>query len=216
MVSSIVGTTRLTNVLMDGGSGLDILYASTLDKMAIPHSNLCPSKAPFYGIMPWKEAMPLGCIWLNVTFGQPNNFRKEPLTFEVVDFPGVYHALLGRPCFAKFMDVPNYTYLMLKMPSPKGVITIEGSFEQAYYCEQDCITQVATLIAPYDPDGSSHDTERALVEEATKAVAMLDRSSIGEAARALGGSNGSAGPSIQVLGPPEGVDPIKVSSDLSP
>ena len=114
------------------------------------------------------------------------------------------------------MAVPNYTYLKLKMPSPKGVITIEGSFEQAYYCEQDCITQVATLIAPYDPDGSSHDTERALVEEATKAVAMLDRSSIGEAARALGGSNGSASPSIQALSPPKGVDPIEVSSNLSP
>ena len=51
----------------------------------------------------------------------------------MVDFPGTYHALLRRSCFAKFMVVPNYTYLKLKMPSPKGVITIEGSFEQAYY-----------------------------------------------------------------------------------
>jgi hypothetical protein len=49
--------------------------------------------------MPGKEVMPLGRIWLNVTFGQPDNFRKEPLTFEVVDFPRVYHTLLGRPCF---------------------------------------------------------------------------------------------------------------------
>ena len=65
--------------------------------------------------------MPLGCTWLNVTFGQLDNFHKEPLTFEVVDFPGVYHALLGRPCFAKFMAVPNYTYLKLKMPGLKGV-----------------------------------------------------------------------------------------------
>jgi len=36
MVSPIVGTTRLTKVLMDGGSGLNILYASTLDRMGIP------------------------------------------------------------------------------------------------------------------------------------------------------------------------------------
>jgi hypothetical protein len=50
----------------------------------------------------------------------------------VVDFPSVYHALLGRPCFAKFTAVPNYTYLKLKMPDPKGVITVECSFEQAY------------------------------------------------------------------------------------
>ena len=26
-------------------------------------------------------------IWLNVTFGRPDNFHKEPLTFEVVYFP---------------------------------------------------------------------------------------------------------------------------------
>ena len=120
---------------MDGGSGLNIICASTLDMMGIPRCNLRPSKAPFYGIVPGKKAIPLWRIRLNVTFRQPDNFRKEPLTFEVVDFLGVYHTLLGRPCFTKFMVVPNCIYLKLKMPGPKGVITIEGSFKQAYYCE---------------------------------------------------------------------------------
>jgi len=110
---------------------------------------LHPSKASFYGIIP------LGRIWLNVTFGPLDNFRKEPLTFEVVNFPAIYHALLGRSCFTKFMAIPNYTYLKLKMPGLKGVIIIEGSFEQAYYCEQDCIAQAATLITPYGLVGSS-------------------------------------------------------------
>jgi hypothetical protein len=40
VVSLIVSTTHLTKVLMDGGNGLNILYASTLDKMG-------PSKALF-------------------------------------------------------------------------------------------------------------------------------------------------------------------------
>jgi hypothetical protein len=69
MVSLIMGTTCLTKVLMDRGSILNILYASTLDKMGIPRSSLRPSKAPFYGIVPGKEAVPLGRIRLNVTFG---------------------------------------------------------------------------------------------------------------------------------------------------
>ncbi|XP_066341510.1 uncharacterized protein [Miscanthus floridulus] len=129
MSSPIMGTMHLSKVLMDRGSGLNLLYASTLDRMGILWSSLCPSKAPFYRIIPGKEAVPLECIQLNVTFGQLNNFCKEPLTFEVVDFPSVYHALLGRPCFTKFIAIPNYTYLKLKMPVPKGVITIEGSFE---------------------------------------------------------------------------------------
>jgi hypothetical protein len=90
VVSPIVGTTCLTKVLMDEGSSLNIPYASTFDKMGIPWCNLRPSKAPFYGIVPRKEVVPLWRIRLNVTFNQPDNFHKEPLTFEVVDFPGVY------------------------------------------------------------------------------------------------------------------------------
>jgi hypothetical protein len=114
---------------MDGGSDFNIICTSTLDRMGIPRSNLCPSKAPFHRIVLGKEAVPLGRIHLNVIFDQPYNFRKEPLTFEVVDFPDVYHAILGEPCCAKFMAIPNYTYLKLKMPSLKGVIIVEGSFE---------------------------------------------------------------------------------------
>lgn len=51
--------------------------------------------------------------------------------FEVVDFSGFYHAILGRLCYAKFMVVPNYIYLKQKMLGPNGVITIEPSFTHA-------------------------------------------------------------------------------------
>ena len=46
----------------------------------------------------------------------------------MVGFHGTYDAILGHPCYAKFMAVPNYTYLKLKMPGPYGVITIGTSF----------------------------------------------------------------------------------------
>jgi hypothetical protein len=78
---------------------------------------------PFHGVAPGQRIQPLGQIDLPVWFGTPDNFRKETLTFEVVGFRGAYHAILGRPCYAKFMAVPNYTYLKMKMPGPKGVIT---------------------------------------------------------------------------------------------
>jgi hypothetical protein len=51
------------------------------------------------------------------------------LTFEIADFPGAYHAILGQPCYAKFMAVSNYTYLKLKMLGPRGVITIGGDLQ---------------------------------------------------------------------------------------
>jgi hypothetical protein len=37
------------------------------------------------------------------------------------------------------MAVPNYTYLKLKMPGPKGVITVEPSYEHAYECDVECV-----------------------------------------------------------------------------
>ena len=74
-----------------------------------------------------------------VCFGTPVNFRKEVLTFFVVGFRGAYHAILGWPCYAKFMAVPNYTYLKMKMPGPMGVVTVGQSFEHAYECDVKCV-----------------------------------------------------------------------------
>ena len=79
--------------------------------------------------------MPLGLINLPVTIGDQSNYRTETLTFDMVGFLGTFHAILGRPCYAKFMAVPNYTYLKLKMPGPRGVITVGTSFQRAYECE---------------------------------------------------------------------------------
>jgi len=84
---------------------------------------------------------------LPVTFGDPLNFRTERLQFEVVDFAGSYHSILGRPCYAKFMAVPNYTYLKLKMPGPRGVITVGTSFKAAYQCERANCELAASLVA---------------------------------------------------------------------
>ena len=40
MVDPIIGTKRLTKVLMDGGSGLNIMYVETLDAMGIDRAHI--------------------------------------------------------------------------------------------------------------------------------------------------------------------------------
>jgi hypothetical protein len=66
------------------------------------------------------------------------NFRTETLTFEVVGFSGTYHAILGRPAYAKFMAMPNYTYLKLKIPRLRGIITVGPTYQRAYECDTEC------------------------------------------------------------------------------
>ncbi|XP_066365406.1 uncharacterized protein [Miscanthus floridulus] len=131
MVDSIIGTKRLTKVLMDGGSGLNIMYTKTLDAMGIDQSCIRPTKAPFHGIVPRKQAVPLG---------------MQTLTFKVVGFHGTYHTILGHPCYMKFMAVPNYIYLKLKMLGPCKVITIDTSFQHAYKCEVECYEHAMAIV----------------------------------------------------------------------
>jgi hypothetical protein len=111
---------------------------------------LKPTDCSFYGIIPGSANYPLGRIALNV-FGNRQNYRREKLDFEVMDWPSQYHAILGRPAFLRFMAVPHYTYLVLKMPGPKGIITVKGSFEVSDICDKEFhkMAQNFSMIANY-------------------------------------------------------------------
>jgi len=72
-----------------------------------------------------------------VQFGTPDHFRTDYINFVVADFDGTYHAILGRPSLTKFMAIPHYRYLVLKMPTEKGVLTLRGNVYAAYTYEED-------------------------------------------------------------------------------
>jgi hypothetical protein len=122
----VVAGSKLNKVLIDGGSRLNVLFTKTLKKMKLDITHmLIKSTSPFYGIVPGNTAIPLGSVVLQVTFGETrDNYHTEYVKFEVADFETSYHAILGRPAIAKSMAVPHYTYLVLKMPSPAGVLSL--------------------------------------------------------------------------------------------
>jgi hypothetical protein len=126
VLKPVVAASKLNKVLIDGGSGLNVLFTKTLEKMKLGITHmLTKSTSPFYGIVPGNAAIPLGSVVLPVTFGETKeNYHTEYIKFVVADFETSYHAILGRPTITKFMAVPHYTYLVLKMPSPVGVLSL--------------------------------------------------------------------------------------------
>jgi hypothetical protein len=66
--------------------------------------------------------------------------------FEVVDLDSPYHALLGRPTLAKFMASTHVAYLKMKMPGPRGVITIIGDYKRSMACTSAGSNLAETLI----------------------------------------------------------------------
>jgi hypothetical protein len=134
----------VTKVLIDGGAGLNIIFLETLRKMGLNLARLItPTGVPFYGIVSGKAAMPLGQITLPVTFRTPTNYRTEFIQFEVADFETSYHTILGRPALAKFMAIPHYPYLLLKMPGPHGVLFLRSNFKRAFDCDIQAIQIIA-------------------------------------------------------------------------
>jgi hypothetical protein len=79
--------------------------------------------------------VPVGRVTLPVTFRDANNYHTEMLAFEVVDFFESYHVILRQPCYIKFMAIPSYTYIKLKIPRPAEVITMEAKAHRALDCE---------------------------------------------------------------------------------
>jgi hypothetical protein len=95
-------------------------------------------------------------VVLPVTFGESkDNYRTEYIKFEVADFETSYHAILGRPAIAKFMAVPHYTYwtrhytyLVLKMPSPAGVLSLQGDLKISHDCDTEAVEIASTNQVP--------------------------------------------------------------------
>jgi hypothetical protein len=68
---------------------------------------------------------------MSVTFGTLENYQTEFMRFEVAHFDCGYNAIIGRPGLAKFMAIPHYPYMILKMPRPQGIITVRADFQGA-------------------------------------------------------------------------------------
>jgi hypothetical protein len=132
-----IGGYDIGRVFMDAGSGINLIYARTLRAMSISLESLKPTDCSFHGIVPGSTNYPLGKIELGVCFGDSGHYHREKLEFEVMDWPSQYHAILGRLAFAKFMAVPYYAYLTLKIPGPKGTIMVQGSFEVSNTCDKE-------------------------------------------------------------------------------
>jgi hypothetical protein len=134
LVDPVIQESRVKKVLVDGGSIINVTFPRTLQGLRVPLKELQESDTPFFGIVPTEGEYPLGHIYMSVTFGTLENYRTEFMRFEVANFDCGYNAIIGRPGLAKFMAIPHYTYMILKMPGPQGIITVRADFQGAAEC----------------------------------------------------------------------------------
>ena len=138
-------------MLIDDGSALNLLFAEALKELGLGITDLTLSHSSFRGVVPDRASKPLGEITLPVLFDTASNYRVKHINFYVADFNTAYHAILGQPALAKFMAIPHYAYLVLKMPSPIGILSLRANLSIAYAYKTESLPRRSHR--PLHPDG---------------------------------------------------------------
>ena len=69
VICATIEGTQLTNVLMDEGSGLNVLYSWAYIAIGLSRAAIRPTNALIYGVIPRARISPLGQSTLPVMFG---------------------------------------------------------------------------------------------------------------------------------------------------
>jgi hypothetical protein len=88
--------------------------------------------------------------------------RTEVITFDVVDFVYPYNAIFGRNTINKFAAVIHQGYLLMKIPTAAGVISVYGSQEEARRrAERNTSVHNRQVHVINEDEGRSHGSRRA-------------------------------------------------------
>jgi hypothetical protein len=126
VVKLLIGRHKVAKTLIDNRASLNLIMRKTFIEMGLNLAELTSVHDTFHDIIPGQSSTPIGCIDLEVSCGSRDNMLKVMLMFEVASFNIGYNCILGRPFLLMFMAVINTAYAIIKMPDPKGVITIKA------------------------------------------------------------------------------------------
>ena len=112
---------RLPRVLVDNGSGMNILPAKLLNLLDIKPADLKPSSLTIKAYDSTARSV-LGSITLNLWFGK----KSMPVEFQVIDIPITFNALLGRPWLHQANGVASSLHQCVKIMLDGTLTTIYG------------------------------------------------------------------------------------------
>ena len=142
VIRAIVANKRIHRVLIDNGSSVDIIFASSFDKMGIGRERLEPVNTHLRGFS-GEKVLPLGSIQLVLTLGDPPCQATTTVRFLIIDAPSAYNVLLGRPSLNSIKAIPSSYHMVIKFPTTNGVGMVRGDQCVARECYSVSMKQKA-------------------------------------------------------------------------
>ncbi|KAH9704302.1 protein STRICTOSIDINE SYNTHASE-LIKE 10 [Citrus sinensis] len=131
VVTLKVATGKVARTLVDTSSSVDIIFKSAFDQLLIESPKITPYATPLIGFAR-DMVIPKGIITLAVTLGKVPHHVVHMIDFLIVDHPGAYNIILGRPFLVATKAVVSMYYLAMKVPVAQNVITIKRDQQSDY------------------------------------------------------------------------------------
>ena len=109
---------------MDIGSSVDIIFKSAIDQLLI-EPRITPCDTPLVGFT-GDMVIPNSIITFSVTIGKVPHRVVHMIDFLIIDHPGAYNIILGRPFLATTKVAISMHYLAIKIPTAGEIVTIKG------------------------------------------------------------------------------------------
>ncbi|XP_062119221.1 uncharacterized protein LOC133832968 [Humulus lupulus] len=131
VISLQVDHCQLGRVLIDGGSGVDILFWEAFQKMGLEENQIRSSTMPILGFNS-QRVYPKGIVRLTVVAAE----RALPVNFLIIDSTTSYNAIMGRNWIHRMQGVVSTLHQVMRCQSLNGryTVDIKGCQKQAKKC----------------------------------------------------------------------------------
>ncbi|XP_022846369.1 uncharacterized protein LOC111369122 [Olea europaea var. sylvestris] len=159
VISAVVANLEVKRILVDNGSGANILSQKAFARMGISPKQLKAVKIPLQGFG-GGVIIPEGIVELSLILGIGNTQVTEITPFQVVNTPMAYNIILGRPLLNKIQAIVSTFHLAIKFPTGHGIGVVRGDQTAARQCYVTSIRgmsvdvmQLADLELDLEPRG---------------------------------------------------------------
>ena len=142
LIRAVVANQIVHKVLIDNGSSVDIIFASTFDQMGIGREKMEPVNTHLRGFS-GDKVLPLGSVQLVLTLGDPPCQATMTIKFLIVEAPSEYNMLLGRPSLNAIRAIPSAYHMVVKFPTEKGLGRARGDQRIVRECYMASMKQKA-------------------------------------------------------------------------
>ncbi|XP_013632467.1 PREDICTED: uncharacterized protein LOC106337912 [Brassica oleracea var. oleracea] len=124
-----IGDCKVTRVLVDTGSSVDLIFSKTLQRMDVKDYELKACKRPLTSFV-GDTTMTIGTFKLPVYVAGITKIVE----FVVIESPAIYNAILGTPWIHSMKAVPSTYHQCIKFPTTSGTYTLKGNKRLSRTC----------------------------------------------------------------------------------